>query len=847
MSKLALDLIAKEKIEQTGTLDLGNCGLTELPEELFELVGLERLYLSHWRWDWKWDWKGHWIASNNQGVKNNLETFSKGFSKLENLKELQIQEQNISDFTILKACKKLLQLNLYKARIVDISFLKELTNLTNLGLSYNEITDISILKQLSNLTSLFLKKNQITDISSLEQLNSLTNLDLSYNQIIDISFLKQLTNFNLLDLRNNQIININPLSHLTQPQSLFLNNNEIEDITSLVPLMEKGLEVSWEAKVDKLSIGNNPLKTPPPEIIKEGQASVLGYFKEIKEQGGTPLYEAKMLIVGEGGAGKTTLAEKLQDEDCKMPEECETTKGIDIHELNFTTKAGNEFVINLWDFGGQEIYHSTHQFFLTKRSLYILVDDTRKDDKSIHDPSFNYWLQTVDLFGAGSPLLIVQNEKGGRSKALDIGGMKSRFGEMIKNDPYPTNLLTKKGLAEVKEAIFKEVQKLPHVGHTLPKKWIEIRNVLLKKEQEGLSYISLREYYEICKSYGIPEKKRALWLSKYLHDLGMFLHFQDEKAGVLKKTIVLKNSWATEAVYKIIDDEEIKKNKGTFEKSATKRIWDEEKYCDMHDELLGLMNKFELCYELRDTKKRTFLVPQLMPVPRSTYDWNEENNLQLNYQYGFMPKGLISRFMIRLNRHVQQPNLAWRSGVILEKGTTRAEVIETYGKREITIRVEGNARKVFLNIISDAFDELHRQFEGLKVEKKVPCNCATCKNKKVPNFYKYSDLVHRRSKNKRTIECYVSFDDVDVLRLIDDVLDNPFFKNEKLSPTEMQKFQIYAEELAKGKNPPYEDLKARTARLEAQMEGQSNTNINQTHRSSGDNVNKKIVNNFYKS
>ncbi|WP_347242416.1 hypothetical protein [Nostoc sp. FACHB-888] len=30
---------------------------------------------------------------------------------------------------------------------------------------------------------------------------------------------------------------------------------------------------------------------------------------------------------------------------------------------------GREFRVNIWDFGGQEIYHATHQFFLTRRSL----------------------------------------------------------------------------------------------------------------------------------------------------------------------------------------------------------------------------------------------------------------------------------------------------------------------------------------------------------------------------------------------------------------------------------------------------------------------------------------------
>ena len=51
-----------------------------------------------------------------------------------------------------------------------------------------------------------------------------------------------------------------------------------------------------------------------------------------------------------------------------------------------------KFQVNIWDFGGQEIYHATHQFFLTRRSVYILVCDDRKEDTD-----FFYWLQVVEL------------------------------------------------------------------------------------------------------------------------------------------------------------------------------------------------------------------------------------------------------------------------------------------------------------------------------------------------------------------------------------------------------------------------------------------------------------------
>ena len=121
-----------------------------------------------------------------------------------------------------------------------------------------------------------------------------------------------------------------------------------------------------------------------------------------------------------------------------LPAEEETTRGIDIHCHEFPISDGRVFRLNTWDFGGQQIYHATHQFFLTKRSLYVLVDDTRSDHRSIHDEGFKFWLEVVETLSESSPLLIFQNEKGGRSKQIDEAGIKGRFPNV--RDFYRGNL-----------------------------------------------------------------------------------------------------------------------------------------------------------------------------------------------------------------------------------------------------------------------------------------------------------------------------------------------------------------------------------------------------------------------
>lgn len=65
MSELALKLIAENKRTRSPFLDLGNCGLTEVPVEIAELVWLEELsFASEW-----WDFEGHnWIRKKSQNI-----------------------------------------------------------------------------------------------------------------------------------------------------------------------------------------------------------------------------------------------------------------------------------------------------------------------------------------------------------------------------------------------------------------------------------------------------------------------------------------------------------------------------------------------------------------------------------------------------------------------------------------------------------------------------------------------------------------------------------------------------------------------------------------------------------
>ena len=80
--------------------------------------------------------------------------------------------------------------------------------------------------------------------------------------------------------------------------------------------------------------------------------------------------------MGRGQAGKSSIRDRLLFDsfDPHKPE----TPGIQIDRWPLSCDQ-ETVIVRVWDFAGQEITHATHQFFLSERSIYLLVLDARAD------------------------------------------------------------------------------------------------------------------------------------------------------------------------------------------------------------------------------------------------------------------------------------------------------------------------------------------------------------------------------------------------------------------------------------------------------------------------------------
>ena len=308
----AQTLIAKAKATQATFLDLGNLGLTEIPDELMELTQLERLNLGNRYYE-----EGEMLPSANTGAKNIIKYIPYKFRRLVHLKELSLHgcfcvevfylkelpqltsldlsySYHIRDFSFFKYLRNLQHLFLNKTALRDLYWLRRLKFLETLDISFARVKSLAGLKKfpllqrfemaggysrevehlagIENLQILHLSTTAFPDgldfLKSLKQLTSLdlgdchihqnyeyladlkqlTHLNLWRNKLTDVSFLPALGQLKHLNLGENSIQNIQPIRQLVQLTWLNLSYNQLEQLASLQALSE----LTW------LDIGNNP-------------------------------------------------------------------------------------------------------------------------------------------------------------------------------------------------------------------------------------------------------------------------------------------------------------------------------------------------------------------------------------------------------------------------------------------------------------------------------------------------------------------------------------------------------------------------------------------------------------
>lgn len=627
--------------------------------------------------------------------------------------------RKLSDISALSRMKELTNLDLGYTRVRDISALKGMKGLTNLDLGYTLVSDISPLSGLTELTNLNLSHNgYLSDISALSGLTGLTNLDLSGTGVSDISALSGLTRLISLDLRGTNVSNISALSGLTGLINLDLSecwsltdistiseltrlsnldlsyNFKLSDISALSGLTGlnnidiRGLRLSMipEAVIDLglefisdkypkgpgIYIYDLKLTNQPIEIFSQNREIIVEYFESLKEE--KPVNECKVIFLGDGGAGKTLMIERLMREGEQIPEfDGESTPGICISSKKY--KIGDEKIeLHFWDFGGQAIMHSMHRLFLTNRTLYVVVTNAR--DNKASEQAW-YWIRNIKSFANGAPVLLVINQKDQNpSVNINENGLLAEYPD-LKGVRIISALKDEKEefLLEVRDEICRIVSDMETVHTPFSKPWLSLMNDLQEMPED---YITSDEFHLKCQDNGVGTKAELLdQIIRWYQDLGVC--FYSAKHPVSKQYMVLKPRWLLNALYILVfNGREYAKNGIISETDIhelickkvsddnIKKVWPEIQYQPQEIQyIINVLLNFNLIYRLEPER---FFIPMLCDEnePKKITSFNSEDAVHISFEYLYLPENVLHRLMVR-HGYELNTNIVWRTGAIFER------------------------------------------------------------------------------------------------------------------------------------------------------------------------------------
>lgn len=715
-------------------------------------------------------------------------------------------------------------------RIGQLARLRELslsnTGLTRIGCELGKLHSLEVLelngnqlrslppglRKLQGLRLLNLDGNQLKALSPwLGKLQALQGLYLSRNQLQVLP--PELGNLQVLEqlyLNGNQLQFLPPeLGKLQALQGLYLNGNQLQ---VLPPELGNLQALQW------LSLSRNQLHALPPELgnlqglqklyLHDNQldipndvlgariampdpaspARILDYYFKLQEDSPRPLHEAKLILVGRGSVGKTSLVNRIVHSQFNSSEG--KTDGICITEWGIQLADQTDVKLNVWDFGGQEIMHATHQFFLTERSLYLVVLNGREGGE---DADAEYWLRLVESFAGDSPVIVVLNKVKDHDFDLDRRGLRKKFPSIrgfVKTDCAGQQPTDTRGLDELVRLIRAETDQLDGLRAKFPKSWFSIKERLAGLRDEEEKYLSFEQYQAICAEHGEKDEQAQENLAAHLHDLGIALNYKEDPR--LRDTHVLSPHWVTTGIYKILNAQDLANKEGELGIADLGQVLDKKEYpLHLHAFLIDLMRKFDLCFAFQDHQDH-YLVPELLgkEAPPDIDDFDPESCLNFEYHYPIHQEGLIPRFIVRT--HVLSRNTPrWRSGVILEFEGSRALIRADAEERKVVIRLQGtkDSMQRLLAVIRADFEHIHRSFK-FKAEAMVP----------VPghpkHFERYEDLQVRADRGKYGFDRVIDGDFVDLdvremLRLVD-LKPRVTSRRETRDPSGVRLFYSYA-------------------------------------------------------
>ena len=409
----------------------------------------------------------------------------------------------------------------------------------------------------------------------------------------------------------------------------------------------------------------------PIEIYEGTSKDVDAYINRLVD-GAVRINETRLILLGDKGSGKTSLARRLVNPNTDMPSVEDSTAGVDVTSFRLkdiykSCGDSNNANVRVWDFAGHTITHAAHRCFLSERCVYIVLLEGRKENIN----SLNYWLELVRNYGGNSKVFVVVNLFDQNAVRVDENRIRRDFIENECEFFYFSILHDNNTkLLRFRDCLSQYLATNPAWNlNIINDKWFNVKEKIEQTfRNSNTNFISIDEYYEIADLNDTKDKDDAL---RALCSLGICLYYPQIDD---LRTVVLNPEWITFGIYDIINwlvniKRDYKISLLEFRKVFSKSL--SEYPLGKHSFLFKLLVYYELAYI---EKKHVLVVPQCMksdePPKLPTFS---DDYLQTRFEAKNVdgcqipfPPDLMPRIIVKCSHMMKNKNsFAWRYGAIL--------------------------------------------------------------------------------------------------------------------------------------------------------------------------------------
>ncbi|XP_060079979.1 leucine-rich repeat serine/threonine-protein kinase 1-like [Ylistrum balloti] len=433
-----------------------------------------------------------------------------------------------------------------------------------------------------------------------------------------------------------------------------------------------------------------PLQGPIQDVIKTSKTprDILGFLHSILEEA-VEYNCMNLMFVGVHEIGKTSLLRQIRknrktpkgipipthwierrdkkahptDDDTPL-----STVGIDIHEVVIgENREHGPITFRTWDFGGQKEYYATHQYFLSARSLYLVMWKLTDGEKGVQ--SMWQWLVNIQARAPGSPVIIIGTHK----DVLEARATKKNFTENWEEDlnklidqqfflveepdkcGLPNiidriNISThsRRDVNKLIDCIYRTVFELKHprrrqeklLRHKIPKKYLLLKEIVqelaVEREKEKKDPVLDKDSYlamvmhkifnltgdetKLKTMHKMLDKAGALFRdvedveqgTRFLHENGILFHYAD--IG-LKDLYFLNPQWLCDQLAQVVAVGQVNNfcKNGVMKAENLRMLFKESTFQpeSIEQYICGLLGKFEVALEF---DRNRLLLPSLLPT-----------------------------------------------------------------------------------------------------------------------------------------------------------------------------------------------------------------------------------------